>query len=173
MSSEAERCKYPGCGGPVLHRCNWCYRRASPAISKEDAKPEHEAAAREVCAENLYLHREGSEPDNNCKLCAAIIAKLAALDDKWRVHWDQAIRERDSARVELAAACSVEYWAWQQDGGNHLESMGETMVIQMTAGNLRAMLDAEVERCAELAAKADRPASRLWWLKLFKRREKR
>lgn len=69
-----------------------------------------------------------------------------------RKYWEQAIRERDSARQEVLAAHSVDYWAWQDDGGNQLESMGEGMVVQMTAGNLRAMLK-----------KAESSDEEAWW----------
>ncbi len=138
---------------------------------------DHEAAARKVCAENLYLHRDGSEPDNNCKLCAAIVALLEATDDKWREEWEQSQRERNSAREALSASTGADYWVWQDDGGDHLESMGESMVVQMTAGTLRAMLKATDraarEDCAKKAGK--RSTLSMWssrppvldWLELF------
>lgn len=57
-----------------------------------------------------------------------------------REHWDQAIRERDQARSAFVGTNCIGPWMWQDDGGNFLDSMGEGMVVQMTAGTLRQLV---------------------------------
>jgi len=57
-----------------------------------------------------------------------------------RALYDQMKSERDEARRTALAANVVGPWAWMPGGENDLASMGEDMVVTMTAGVLRGLL---------------------------------
>ena len=48
---------------------------------------------------------------------------------------------------------SDDFWCWSDTDDNHLESMGESMLVRMTAGQLRRMLESAPDRAALAAAK--------------------
>jgi hypothetical protein len=57
-----------------------------------------------------------------------------------RKHWQEAIRERDEAREAAGTVACVGPWMWSSVDDNDLDSMGEGMVVSMTAGTLRQLL---------------------------------
>ncbi len=87
-----------------------------------------------------------------------------------REHYEEAIRQRDEARVAAASASlSGPPWVWQDDvGADDLDSMSDGMVLTMTAGTLRALISkSQIEACehvltgAELARKRRESLERL------------
>ncbi len=65
------------------------------------------------------------------------------------------LRKANEALANARESCP---WAWSSADDNHLESMGESMVIQLSAGQLRGLLaerDATIERLTKPKARDD------------------
>ena len=73
-----------------------------------------------------------------------------AVEAKWRKEWERATSERDAARRTAIALQGADFWAWEDDGDNDLDSMGDGTVVKMTGGTLRALLDTR-EKAAHAA----------------------
>lgn len=65
---------------------------------------------------------------------------VEAFRNEWKPLWDQAILERNTAR-RAAGEYAQGPWIWADDETDDLGSMSDGMVITMTAGTLRRLLE--------------------------------